>query len=418
MKYYKEVGFNPLVRVPPAASCSCRSSSRWSTCCGRTSSSTSAARPLKRRAPGRRARRQCYGKSAVCNKLVAQHGELPVRQRHHGQGDGRRADRADRPLRRHDAFTQRDDVRRRRPQPAPDVDRPAGVLRDLRDPVRGRPARLLDRDEPRDDPAAVFMLRTYGRPWTCRSWSRPRRERRGASSRGKAGMQEADRAGGTVRRARTQEAVRQAPVSDADDELTPEEELRDLLETLVEAFGIDGEIAVTRGRRQLCGARSRARRRGAGRCRTARCSRRSSTSPSASCCAARRVCGSSSTPPATAGAARRRCARRPTGRGARASARGGEVALRPMPAAERRFVHEYLRERGDVATHSEGDEPRALVVSLVVARVSRFPDGETGRARCLAFHVFLDGETTSGRSATLRPWQSSARSNRASSSAS
>jgi spoIIIJ-associated protein len=43
---------------------------------------------------------------------------------------------------------------------------------------------------------------------------------------------------------------------------------------------------------------------------------------------------------------------------------GRDVALRPMPAAERRFVHEYLRERGDVATHSEGDEPRRrLVVS-------------------------------------------------------
>jgi spoIIIJ-associated protein len=41
-----------------------------------------------------------------------------------------------------------------------------------------------------------------------------------------------------------------------------------------------------------------------------------------------------------------------------------EIALRPMPAVERRFVHEYLRERGDVATHSEGDEPRRrLVVS-------------------------------------------------------
>ena len=40
------------------------------------------------------------------------------------------------------------------------------------------------------------------------------------------------------------------------------------------------------------------------------------------------------------------------------------VALPPMPAAERRYVHEHLRERGDVTTHSEGDEPRRrLVVS-------------------------------------------------------
>ena len=44
--------------------------------------------------------------------------------------------------------------------------------------------------------------------------------------------------------------------------------------------------------------------------------------------------------------------------------RGGRpVRLEPMGAAERRLVHEYLRDRGDVETHSEGDEPhRRLVV--------------------------------------------------------
>jgi spoIIIJ-associated protein len=43
---------------------------------------------------------------------------------------------------------------------------------------------------------------------------------------------------------------------------------------------------------------------------------------------------------------------------------GTPVELEPMPAAERRIVHEYLRDRGGVATHSEGDEPeRRLVVS-------------------------------------------------------
>ncbi|MEA2334333.1 MAG: spoIIIJ-associated protein [Solirubrobacteraceae bacterium] len=40
------------------------------------------------------------------------------------------------------------------------------------------------------------------------------------------------------------------------------------------------------------------------------------------------------------------------------------VELEPMPPSERRIVHEYLRERGGVETHSEGDEPkRFLVVS-------------------------------------------------------
>jgi spoIIIJ-associated protein len=44
--------------------------------------------------------------------------------------------------------------------------------------------------------------------------------------------------------------------------------------------------------------------------------------------------------------------------------RGRPVELEAMPAAERRVVHEYLRERGDVETYSEGDEPeRHLVVA-------------------------------------------------------
>ncbi|HTD58527.1 MAG TPA: R3H domain-containing nucleic acid-binding protein [Solirubrobacteraceae bacterium] len=49
---------------------------------------------------------------------------------------------------------------------------------------------------------------------------------------------------------------------------------------------------------------------------------------------------------------------------AEGAVRSGEaVALDPMPASERRIVHEYLRERGDVETHSEGEEPgRYLVV--------------------------------------------------------
>ncbi|HEY0631268.1 MAG TPA: RNA-binding cell elongation regulator Jag/EloR [Thermoleophilaceae bacterium] len=45
---------------------------------------------------------------------------------------------------------------------------------------------------------------------------------------------------------------------------------------------------------------------------------------------------------------------------------GRAVELEPMSAAERRIVHTYLRDRSEVATHSEGDEPdRRLVVSPV-----------------------------------------------------
>ena len=43
---------------------------------------------------------------------------------------------------------------------------------------------------------------------------------------------------------------------------------------------------------------------------------------------------------------------------------GRPVELEPMSAAERKTVHNYLADRHDVETHSEGDEPeRRLVVS-------------------------------------------------------
>jgi spoIIIJ-associated protein len=47
---------------------------------------------------------------------------------------------------------------------------------------------------------------------------------------------------------------------------------------------------------------------------------------------------------------------------------GRPVALDAMTASERKHVHEYLRERGGVDTHSEGDEPeRYLVVAPLMA---------------------------------------------------
>lgn len=45
---------------------------------------------------------------------------------------------------------------------------------------------------------------------------------------------------------------------------------------------------------------------------------------------------------------------------------GRPVALDAMTASERRIVHEYLRDRDDVETYSEGEEPdRHLVVAPV-----------------------------------------------------
>lgn len=46
---------------------------------------------------------------------------------------------------------------------------------------------------------------------------------------------------------------------------------------------------------------------------------------------------------------------------------GRPVALEAMPPAERRYVHEYLRDAGRIETYSEGEEPdRHLVVAPVV----------------------------------------------------
>jgi len=43
------------------------------------------------------------------------------------------------------------------------------------------------------------------------------------------------------------------------------------------------------------------------------------------------------------------------------------VALESMTALERKVIHEHLKERGDVETYSEGDEPsRHLVVAPLV----------------------------------------------------
>jgi spoIIIJ-associated protein len=43
---------------------------------------------------------------------------------------------------------------------------------------------------------------------------------------------------------------------------------------------------------------------------------------------------------------------------------GRAVELDPMPPSERRVIHEHLRDREGISTHSEGDEPdRYIVVS-------------------------------------------------------
>ena len=51
----------------------------------------------------------------------------------------------------------------------------------------------------------------------------------------------------------------------------------------------------------------------------------------------------------------------------RASRNGEAVRLEPMSASERRMVHEVLKDRSDVETYSEGDEPeRRIVVAPLI----------------------------------------------------
>ena len=61
---------------------------------------------------------------------------------------------------------------------------------------------------------------------------------------------------------------------------------------------------------------------------------------------------------------RARWSARPTRRRPTRSAIGRPVALDAMSATERKVVHEYLKDRDDVETYSEGAEPdRHLVVA-------------------------------------------------------
>ncbi len=52
---------------------------------------------------------------------------------------------------------------------------------------------------------------------------------------------------------------------------------------------------------------------------------------------------------------------------AEAVSSGNPVELDPLPPFERRIVHEHLRERGGVETHSEGNEPERYLVITPLA---------------------------------------------------
>ena len=79
---------------------------------------------------------------------------------------------------------------------------------------------------------------------------------------------------------------------------------------------------------------------------------------------------------------------------------GEPVELEPMPAAERRIVHEFLRERGGVETHSEGDEPERRLWSRRSGDVSR--TCARGVSRFSTVKQCRDDEPQSARSAISR----------------
>jgi spoIIIJ-associated protein len=152
-------------------------------------------------------------------------------------------------------------------------------------------------------------------------------------------------------------------VIDDDGELTPEEELQELLETLAEALVVDGQVKVTEDDGVLRGSVE-------GEGAEALVGPDGSVLEAIQHLAQRIVLRGAEGLRIVVDAAGYRARREDELREEAdrvadlVVSEGRRIALRPMPAAERRFVHEYLRERGDVETHSEGDEPRRrLVVS-------------------------------------------------------
>lgn len=147
------------------------------------------------------------------------------------------------------------------------------------------------------------------------------------------------------------------------DELEPAEELRDLLETLLEAMDLDAEVTILESEDLLSGTLDGA---DLGRF----IGRHGQTIEAVQHLAQRIILRGGGGPRVVIDAAgyrerREAILREQADEAAETATRSGEpVGLEPMSPAERRFVHEYLRERGGVGTHSEGDEPeRRLVVT-------------------------------------------------------
>jgi len=146
-----------------------------------------------------------------------------------------------------------------------------------------------------------------------------------------------------------------------DTDLTPSEALRELLDTLVEAFDLDAQVAIEEADGVLLGTID-----GAGA--EALVGDRGSVLDAIQHLAQRFALRGGEglrVRVDIAGFRGKREAelRDQADRAAeRAIAEGRPVALTPMLAADRRVVHEHLRDRDDVETHSEGNEPERYLV--------------------------------------------------------
>jgi spoIIIJ-associated protein len=150
-------------------------------------------------------------------------------------------------------------------------------------------------------------------------------------------------------------------MTESDEDLTAEEQLRELLEALIEAFGVDADVVMTVTDDELRGAVE-------GPQAEALVGPDGAVIEAVQHLAQRIVLRGIGGVRVVVDAAGYRGRREDVLRAEadrvadQALGEGREIALRAMPAAERRFLHEYLRERGDVTTHSEGDEPRRRLV--------------------------------------------------------
>lgn len=148
---------------------------------------------------------------------------------------------------------------------------------------------------------------------------------------------------------------------DDDGDPSPAETLHELLETVAEAFGVDGKVVVEETDETLRGAIDGAHA-------ERLVGDRGSVVDAIQHLAQRIVLRGDEGPRVVVDAdgyrGRREAELRSEAERAAdtAVAEGRPVALSAMPAAERRFVHEHLRERGGVETHSEGDEPRRRLI--------------------------------------------------------